>query len=247
MLEEDAAYVEEAFLGERGLTSMFTEDQGTDDRGQAAVKAAYLTYIEGIQQHGDGRSWESTGSNRGPIVDQLAQSNHSSPGQEWCGMLIGDAYKKAGIRSEILKRLVFWSGYRLHLFFTQGKYLEGTFGSWWKPHQTLQLGSMSGERRKAALAGFQPQPGDVALFRSDYTHVGMITSYDASTGTLEIIEGNRGNRVQASAYDTGDNEITFIGRFNSTDYEPGGSVDQDVERAPMPNIRHDDNSQGSTR
>ena len=37
-------------------------------------------------------------------------------------------------------------------------------------------------KRKEALDAFAPQPGDVALFRNDYSHVGMVDSYDPATG-----------------------------------------------------------------
>lgn len=246
MADEDRRDIGGDVHGENEMTACLAQlnaegDKVASQRGQTAVKSAYLTDVEGVQRHGEGRSWETTGSSRGPIVDRLAQSNHSRPGEEWCGMLIGDAYKKAGIRSEVLRRLVFWSGHPLHLFFTQGKYLERTFGRWWKPYRTLQLGSISGQRRKAALDGFQPQPGDVALFRSDYSHAGMITSTD----TLEIIEGNRGSWV--SAYETGDNEHTLIGRFNSSDCAPDSSVDRNVLQATTPDVRHDDTVKGFTR
>ena len=239
------------FSGHQGMTSMFEEGKASEraslgqTRAEAAVKAAYLTYEEGVAQHGAGASWETTGSNRGPVVDEIQDAN-SSTGQEWCGMFIGDSYQKAGIREEIMSGLVFWSGYRLHLFFTQGRSLSGAFGQWWQTHQTTQLGSGTGQQRKAALDAFNPQPGDIALFRSDYSHVGMVTSYDSATGTLEIIEGNRGNRVQATAYDTGDGQITFLGRFNDSDYEPGGSVDAEVASAEMPQVSHGSSS-GSTR
>ena len=245
------------FKGLKGLSSLFDSrksDAGASKSepeqeteltgGDAAVKAAYLTYIEGVALHGAGNSWETTGSNRGPLVDAIQDANNSS-GQEWCGMFIGDSYKKAGIREEILQGLVFWSGYRLHLFFTEGRDLNGPFGDWWKPHQTLQIGTGTGAQRKEKLDAFGPQPGDVALFRSDYSHVGMVTSYDSATGTLEIIEGNRGNRVQASVYDTGNGEITFLGRFNSSDYGPGSSVDEEVSSAPMPEVTHGTTSGGT--
>lgn len=208
-----------------------------ETRADAAVKAAYLTYEEGVEMHGEGNSWETTGSNRGPLVDEIQQDN-SSKGEQWCGMFIGHSYQKAGIRSEIMDNLVFWSGYRLHMFFTEGKYIGGTFGSWWQPHRTAQIGSVTGEARKAALSSFNPRAGDVVLFRSDYSHVGMVTSYDPETGTLEVIEGNRGNRVQATVYDTGDGEITFIGRFNDSDYQPGGEVDSAVTNADHPTVEH---------
>ena len=63
-------------------------------------------------------SWETYGANRGPLITPLKESNKAT-GQdnyEWCGMYVGHAYKKAGIRDEIFDQLVFWSGYRLYSF-----------------------------------------------------------------------------------------------------------------------------------
>ena len=240
-----------SFRGMSGMSGPFTTEKAaaaapeTVSGGDAAVKAAYLTYQEGIEQYGTDGSWETTGSNRGTMVDEIQDTNNST-GQAWCGMFIGDSYAKAGIREEILTRLVFWSGYRLHLFFTQGKYIDGSFGEWCTDHRTTQLGSGTGESRKAMLDAFGPQAGDVVLFRSDYSHVGMVTSYDSETGTLEIIEGNRGNRVQATAYDTGDGQISFISRFNTSDYEPGGTVDAEVQGAEMPAVTHSGTGMGAT-
>jgi hypothetical protein len=235
------------FAGLEAMSSLFggRSKDAEVTGGDAAVKAAYLTYQEGVAQHGEGNSWETTGSNRGPMVDVIQEANDSS-GQEWCGMFIGDSYEKAGIRKEILERLVFWSGYRLHLFLTSGRHMEGAFGAWWQSHQTTQLGGGTGDQRKEKLDAFDPQPGDIALFRSDYSHVGMVTSYDSDSGRLEIIEGNRGNRVQATVYDTGDGEITFLGRFNESDYEPGGRVDEGVASAALPEVKHT-TATGSTR
>jgi len=239
-----------SFRGMSGMSSPFTTEKAaaapeTVSGGDAAVKAAYLTYLEGVEQYGADGSWETAGSNRGTMVDEIQEANNST-GQAWCGMFIGDSYAKAGIREEILTRLVFWSGYRLHLFFTQGMYIDGAFGEWCTDHRTAEIGSGTGEARKAKLDEFGPQAGDIVLFRSDYSHVGMVTSYDSETGTLEVIEGNRGNRVQATAYDTGDGQITFISRFNASDYEPGGSVDAEVQSAETPDVTHGGPGVGST-
>jgi hypothetical protein len=237
------------FAGLGGMSGFLSSDRTarsgdlSESRGAAAAKAGLLTYQEGVELYGAEGSWETDGSNRGTLVDEIQETNGSSGGQAWCGMFVGDSYQKAGIRQEIIDRLVFWSGYRLHLFFTQGRYIDGAFGDWWQAHQTSQIGSGTGDARKAKLDAFAPRAGDVVLFRSDYSHVGMVTGYDSSTGTLEVVEGNRGNRVQATAYDTGDGQITFIGRFNSSDYEPGGSVDREVSRTP--NVTHSGSGSGS--
>ena len=212
--------------------------RAASDRGSAAVQGAYRTYLEGVKKHGADNSWETTGQNRGPLVDEIEEANYANHGFQWCGMFIGHSYEKAGIRQEILRNSVFWSGYRLHMFFTKGEYIGSRAGSWWKTHTTMQIGATTGEKRKQKLDAFAPKPGDVALFRSDYSHVGMVTSYNSDTGDLDIIEGNRGNRVQANIYDSSNGEITFIGRFNASDYGPASDMDKAVTQGPKVNVKH---------
>jgi len=235
--------------GELGAKTEGGEDAGTEltlaeERGLAAVKAAHIEYLRGVELYGDDRSWETDGSNRGELVDEYQDTNDST-GQAWCGMFIGHSYEAAGIRPDILDRLVFWSGYRLHLFLTEGKYIGGSFGDWWQQHQTVQIGSQAGEQRKAALDGFNPKAGDIALFRSDYSHVGMVTEYDSETGDLFIIEGNRGNRVQANIYDTGDDQITFLGRFNDGDYGAGSEIEAGLAATDNPVVDYSSSDGGS--
>ncbi len=223
-------------------------DSVAEERGAAAAKSARIAYTEGQKTHGEG-SWETYGSNKGPWVNKFKGANNAGGNEnsyEWCGMFVGYNYAKAGVRTEILKNLVFWSGYRLHLFLTQGKYLGGTAGSWWKPHKTKQLGGLSGSSRKKALDAYAPQAGDIVLFRSDYSHVAMVDSYDSATGTLNILEGNRSNKVMATAYGDNDSQISFIGRLNDSDYQPGGEVDATVLNAKDPKVKHNDATYGST-
>ncbi|MFT4624244.1 MAG: hypothetical protein ACI8PZ_002903 [Myxococcota bacterium] len=74
------------------------------------------------------------------------------------------------------------------------------------------------------------------LFRSDYSHVAMVSEYDAATGNLMIIEGNRGDKVQATVYGSGDDQITYISRFNDSDY--GEPVNAAVAQAADPSVSH---------
>ena len=55
--------------------------------------------------------------------------------------------------------------------------------------------------------------GDILLFRSDWSHVAMVDSYDPETGIIEALEGNSGNRVQATSFGTGFDQITFHRSF----------------------------------
>jgi len=216
-----------------------------EERGAAAAKSARLTYTAGQKTHGSG-SWETYGANKGPWVNKFKEANgvSNSSDMPWCGMFVGYNYVKAGIRSEIIKHLAFWSGYRLHLFLTEGRYLDGKAGSWWQPHKTKSLAGTSGSGRKKALDGFGPQAGDIVLFRSDYSHVAMVDSYDSATGTLNILEGNRSDKVMATAYGDNDSQITFIGRLNDSDF--GSDVDSSVANAKDVRVKHDDATYGKT-
>ena len=128
---------------------------------------------------------------------------------------------------------------------TKGEDVSGRkIGDFWQPHTLLYLNMKDDTKRKDALDAFGPQPGDIVLFRSDYSHVGMVDSYDPSTGQLEILEGNSGNRVQATTHDSGDEKITFIGRFNDSDY--GKNVDPELQKEAMPDIKHNDWRNGQT-
>jgi lysozyme family protein/peptidoglycan hydrolase-like protein with peptidoglycan-binding domain len=221
------------------------------DRGAAAAKSARIEYKAGVKEHGSNGSWETQGTNKGTRVNKFKAANNAGGNNSyaWCGMFVGYHFKQAGIREEILKNLVFWSGVRLNKFFSGGGYVatsQAKAGSWWQPHQTLAIGSATGATRKAKLDAFGPKPGDVALFRSDYSHVAIVTGYDPKTGKLELIEGNRGNRVQATVYDTTLGDVTFLGRFNESDFEPGGAVTDDLSQADDPDVTHSNVSGGIT-
>ena len=129
-------------------------------RGELALRQAKLTYTQGREKVGSG-SWETRGSNSGALLDEINAANHAGSGYEWCGMYVGHAYKKAGIRPEILRSLVFWSGYRLYLFFTRGVDVSNhPVGSFWQPHKYQDIPLRGGENRRRALEAFDPKRGD---------------------------------------------------------------------------------------
>ena len=236
-----------AQLQERSRQDQHPDQDLAEERGELAVKQARITYQQGQAIHGNS-SWETQGANAGPLLTPLNQANYASghEGYEWCGMYVGHAHAKAGIRPEILKSNVFWSGYRLYAFFTKGVDVHNRkIGNFWKPHQYVQITSRSAENRKEALASFAPQAGDIVLFGAGYTHIGIVDHYDSKTGELMILEGNSGNRVRATTFEKGDRRISFIGRFNNSDY--GTSVDPTLEKAKTPNIVHDDRQSNSYR
>ena len=214
-----------------------------EERGELALRQAKLTYTKGREQVGAG-SWETRGSNSGHLIDEMFAANHAGSGYEWCGMYVGHAYKKAGIRPEILRSLVFWSGYRLHLFFTRGVDVSNrAVGSFWQPHQYKDIPLGGGNRRREILTEFDPKPGDVVLFGpSPFDHVAIVSSFNAETGVLELMEGNSGNRVQATAFGSTYGQISFIGRFNDSDY--GGAADSNLQNAQTPDVSHTDKRSG---
>lgn len=231
-----------------GTTPITTSpDASVDARGEAAAKAARLMYTEGVQVHGSG-SWETQGSNWGPMIEQLKESNNADSGSwaqglAWCGMFVGHQYSQVGIRDEIMDKLVFWSGLRLHAFFTEGKYIGGSDegpDQWWQPHHNVDLrGESSESKRKEMIDGFAPQAGDVVLFRQALDHVAIVSDYDANTGALSIMEGNRSNRVQATVYyPARDTSIAFFGRFNASDFEPQQGIDADLASAQDVQVTH---------
>ncbi|MFT5583892.1 MAG: peptidoglycan hydrolase-like protein with peptidoglycan-binding domain/predicted chitinase, partial [Cognaticolwellia sp.] len=225
------------------------------ERGELAARAARQMYAEGVEAHGTG-SWETQGSNWGPLIEELKESNNADSGSwaqglPWCGMFVGHQYSKVGIREEIMDHLVFWSGLRLHSFFTEGKYVGQTNegpDSWWQQHQTVDLRNESSEsNRKAMVDGFAPQAGDVVLFRNALDHVAVVSSYDASTGALNLMEGNRSNKVQASVYyPDRDTSVAFFGRFNESDFDPAAQVDASVSQSADPRVTHT-NASGAVR
>lgn len=230
----------EVRLATTSISNLFRSKDNAEKRGELAVRQARQTYVKGQSLYGEG-SWETQGSNKGPLIKELNQANHSngSKNYEWCGMYVGHSFEKAGIRPEILKSLVFWSGIRLHLFFTKGVDINNRkVGDFVKPHQYVRLNSGTEAKRKKAMTDFGPRAGDVVLFKSDYSHVGIVDHYDSKTGELMILEGNSGNRVRATTYDSGDKKISFIGRFNSSDF--GKDVDKNLKRSRTPKIDHDD-------
>ncbi len=225
------------------------------ERGELAARAARQMYAEGLETHGTG-SWETQGSNWGPLIEELKESNNSANGAwaqglPWCGMFVGHQYNQVGIREEIMNKLVFWSGLRLHAFFTEGKYVGQTNegpDSWWQPHQTVDLRNEGNEaNRKSMVDSFAPQAGDVVLFRNALDHVAVVSSYDASTGALNLMEGNRSNKVQASVYyPARDTSVAFFGRFNASDFDPAAQVDASVTQSADPRVTHT-NASGGTR
>lgn len=198
-----------------------------------------------------GGTRETNGPNRGKLVDQIHRDNNAHPKNSyaWCGIFVGANYAKAGVRKEMLRKGVFWSGIRLHMFLTQGTYTNGKRSPWWQPHPHVDLRGKHGAAEKHAIAAFAPQPGDIVLFKQNFGHVGIVDGYDPSTGHIDVMEGNSGNRVRATQYDgeTDAMPICLLGRLVPSDFEDDSHVDPEVADADDPKIHHSAGGNASTQ
>ncbi|MGK3965421.1 hypothetical protein WMF38_14745 [Sorangium sp. So ce118] len=233
-----------------------TPDDDMVSRHQRAVwHAARREIARGVRQHGERQSWETTGSNTGPIVDDYLWAFQMPP-SPWCGMFVGYNCLQAGFSTEgqlpaelttdgrpVARKTMFQSAVRLML------YLQGA-GC---PHVEFpKKGSGPRTRSECAawlakhLGGFRPRPGDILLCRTslgEFKHVAMVASYDAATYELVTYEGNYHNRAGAWRWelsepnDAGFYRINMIGRLKPEDFEErfdgpadGPSPDPIVER-----------------
>ncbi|MEZ4308235.1 MAG: CHAP domain-containing protein [Polyangiaceae bacterium] len=208
-------------------------------RGRSAYHSARKELAAGIEKHGRGKTWETEGSNRGPMVDEYVSAFTDLAGRlPWCGMFVGFQYLKAGFKTSgtlpasqttdgagASRKTVFMSATRLML------YLKGAG----KPHVEMPSRGSAPTTREACaawldknLTSFAPRAGDIVLFRSggkDYGHVGMVASYDAATHKLITYEGNLGNRASAWSWDLADPSdigfyrVNLMGRLGEDDFE----------------------------
>jgi hypothetical protein len=232
----------------------------------AAWHAARLEIARGHELHGAGKIWETAGSNRGPLVDQYIQAfTKPATAPPWCGMFVGYNYLKAGFKTAgqipasqttdgrpVPRKTMFMSAVRLML------YLKGSD----RPRiefPTKKAAAQFTTRDACAawldqhLKAFAPQPGDILLCHTssgDYTHVGMVASYDPATYALVTYEGNYGNRAGSWRWDLADPSdlgffrVNMIGRLAPEDFEElcevppeGPSPDPIVEKGNAASAR----------
>lgn len=219
------AFSEEEWVNESQLPQ--------SQHGLSAWHSARLEIAKGTARHGSG-SWETTGRNRGPLVEKYLVSVGLPPGEFWCGAFVGFHYLNAGFDGETFiaadwtpdareqpRKQIFHSAYRLRLFFvsSEGNYVE------------FPGAGLTDEARKEWLdthvATFAPMPGDVLLMhsaRGPFTHVGMVGGYDPATYELVVYEGNASDRAGAFVYNLmlddatkGFRHFGLIGRFGRSE------------------------------
>lgn len=167
---------------------------------------------------------ESGGANRGPRVDLYARTAGMGVGGEWCGYFASFCYtqaaKDAGV--EFAGRQQLHSVQKARAWFLYRSYTQdwtsARLAAWERTRATHR--AQGATRRFMTLRG---SPGDtfassaglphdvfgsfqqLPLVPGDYVlwpgHMGLVESWNATTGRLVTIEGNTGNRVARRTYD----------------------------------------------
>jgi len=226
-------------------------------RALSAWHSARREISRGITQHGKGQPWEvPSRSNRGPVIDDYLRTvSGVASAAAWCGIFQGYNYIKAGFKTEgeipaawtpdgrpMGRKTIFLSASRLMLYFTK----SGC------KHLILPAKDASSRPKTRAecaawlaanLNPFAPVPGDLVLFDTakQYSHVGMIASYDPATFELTTYEGNLSDRASAWRWDladpsaTGFYRVNLFGRFMPEDFDADPEVPPESQ-SPEPVI-----------
>ncbi len=184
---------------------------------QAAVASARREFDAGVR--------EDRGPNRGTRVDDYARDARMPVGGEWCGYFTQFNYAQAAREQGGRFNAPLHSFQKARSYFGYRSYtnnsasynasqdalrerhaaegstrrfmvLDGSSGQRWaqshgRPHETFSPSTLP------------IRAGDTALFNRG--HVGMVESYDRSSGRLTTIEGNTaGGRVSRRTYDLND-------------------------------------------
>lgn len=156
---------------------------------------------------------ESGGSNRGPRIDTYAKNSKFGNGYQWCGFFTAFNYSKAGFKTpehfasyQKARDFFLYRSYTsrdsdLHAQLDQQRVSDKATGSsrqyfamaesnvfeyidaYSRYYEHIDPNALKHTWRDIPI-----QPGDVALF--NHGHVGMVVSYDQSSGKLVTIEGN---------------------------------------------------------
>ena len=217
------------------------------ERARCAYHAARRELSRGLEKHGSG-TWETTGKNRGPLVDEYHVAVAGAAGADpWCGMFQGFAYLRAGFKTSgqipagwtpdqrsMPRKTMFLSSTRLMLYLTRSGCEHVVF-------PTVTEGGHPKTREaceawlRAHLNPIAPGPGDIVLFNTTkpYSHVGMVASYDPERLRLTTYEGNLGDRAGAWEWDladptaTGFYRVNLIGRLSEGDFDHAPEVPPD--------------------
>ena len=181
---------------------------------ERSVKSAQSELAAGVREIGS--------TNRSPRVDAYTRAARMSLGGEWCGYFVNWNYhvvaEELGGRFRLSMHSLqkgrdsyLYRSYTSHSSATKAKLdaLAQEHREQGSMRQLFVFENSPGHKRAQRLdkpaqitnnhQELAIRPGDTALF--EWGHLGLVESYEASTGRLTTIEGNAGNRVKHKVYD----------------------------------------------
>jgi len=216
---------EKVRLGAHLRDSTESDDEKTARAGLVARDIARIEFLLGWMYkkgYDASESWEVNNANKGPLIEPFLgahglSSTSSSGLRIWCTMFSGAPYRWLGFHvvnaaSQSLANGVFYSGYRLHRWASQGlnhsttrvgdtvntarggyvygrKRVTGWFSS--SPPTLMTWNNLWDDMQ---ANGKQPQPGDVILIKH-YDHTVLVDDVEASGDDFYVYtaEGNIGH------------------------------------------------------
>lgn len=168
----------------------------------------------------------------GAANDAVGKSNAdlNLPTENWCGYFVGYCINQSTIKSLAggsisradsgnAKTLINWACAKKNI---------GTYYSFSSPHYNRLAGSYKNlSIVSTTVNGFEPAKGDIIVFdwhgRGDaehyFSHVGVVTEYNANSETVTYVDGNSGNEgrtyVKKHTKNKNDNSIIGYIRFGA--------------------------------
>lgn len=162
-----------------------------ESKMQKALSVAQSEWDKGVK--------ETKGKpNRGKEVDKYAAAVGGIIGETWCGYFLGYAYKEAGMKEPI------------HLASTLR--VQNFCKAPNSGRQFIDVRDISNPAKNAYNYNALPIiPGDIVVFNEgDDSHLGMVESYEQTTGKLTTLEGNSGGGT-AKLNDGSDTQVVRDG------------------------------------
>jgi peptidoglycan hydrolase-like protein with peptidoglycan-binding domain len=213
---------------------------------------------------------EDLGDNRGTRIDQYARDGGMGTGMEWCGFFTGFNYNEAARESggRFKENIRFHSFQKARAYFEYRTYtnasatenarqdgLQAQHQAEGSTRRWMVLNGSGGHRHATQNnrphETYEPstlpiRAGDTALFTRG--HVGLVESYDATSGRLTTIEGNAGGgRVRRKTYDLNNpsDRAAFdgFGRPARGDFEIAGGVQGTQPEVAQPTIAQPNGAQ----
>jgi peptidoglycan hydrolase-like protein with peptidoglycan-binding domain len=204
---------------------------GPADQRLAALQSQAVRFAEG-----ETGVRETGGNNRGARVDQYARNAGMPVGGEWCAYFVNFAYSETARANggDFSGRLRLHSYQKNYAYFAYGSYtardqrraredglaLRAQHEAQGSTRRYMAIEGSDGHRYAASRnlphevyrdhRELPIREGDTALFRRG--HVGMVKSYDPSTGQLVTMEGNTAQGVCERRYDLSDPAV--LARFD---------------------------------